>query len=215
MVAIAGTLKSLYEVRIRQARGRGKIWTVLFSPMLSCLPYKCFFESNIVHPRRVDIMAIDMFLKVEGVTGESKDSNHTGWTDITSFSWGASQPGNMSVGGGGGAGKVNFNDLHVNALIDKSTTAILKHCASGKHLTKVELSVCKAGGQQVEYSRITLEDVLVTSVQYTGADNGDTVGVTYAFQAAKVKQQYWEQTTSGGKGAESSAGWNIKENKEA
>ena len=133
-------------------------------------------------------MAIDMFLKVEGVTGESKDSNHTGWTDITSFSWGASQPGNMSVGGGGGAGKV---------------------------LTKVELSVCKAGGQQVEYSRITLEDVLVTSVQYTGADNGDTVGVTYAFQAAKVKQQYWEQTTSGGKGAESSAGWNIKENKEA
>lgn len=32
-------------------------------------------------------MAIDMFLKVEGVTGESKDSNHTGWTDITSFSW--------------------------------------------------------------------------------------------------------------------------------
>ena len=92
-------------------------------------------------------MAIDMFLKVEGVTGESKDSNHTGWTDITSFSWGASQPGNMSVGGGGGAGKVNFNDLHVNALIDKSTTAILKHCSSGKHLTKVELSVCKAGGQ--------------------------------------------------------------------
>lgn len=68
---------------------------------------------------------------------------------------GASQPGNMSVGGGGGAGKVNFNDLHVNALIDKSTTAILKHCASGKHLTKVELSVCKAGGQQVEYTRIT------------------------------------------------------------
>ena len=45
-----------------------------------------------------------MFMKVDGVTGESKDSNHTGWTDITSFSWGASQPGNMSVGGGGGAG---------------------------------------------------------------------------------------------------------------
>lgn len=30
-------------------------------------------------------MAIDMFMKVDGVTGESKDSNHTGWTDITSF----------------------------------------------------------------------------------------------------------------------------------
>ncbi|STB68441.1 Hcp family T6SS protein Cts1H [Citrobacter freundii] len=161
-------------------------------------------------------MAIDMFLKVEGVIGESKDSNHTGWTDITSFSWGASQPGNMSVGGGGGAGKVNFKDLQVNGLIDKSTTALLKHCSSGKHLNKVELSVCKAGGQQVEYARITLEEVLVTSVLYTGAvENGDTVGVSYAFQSAKIKQQYWEQTLAGGKGAESSAGWNIKENKEA
>ena len=80
-------------------------------------------------------MAIDMFLKVDGVTGESKDSNHTGWTDITSFNWGANQPGNMSVGGGGGAGKVNFADLSVNALIDKSTTAILKKCAIGKQIS--------------------------------------------------------------------------------
>jgi len=103
----------------------------------------------------------------------------------------------------------------VEALIDKSTTALLKNCASGKHITKVELSICKAGGSQVEYSRITLEDVLVTNVQYVGADNGDTVGMSYSFQASKVKQQYWEQSSSGGKGAESSAGWNIKENKEA
>ena len=160
-------------------------------------------------------MAIDMFLKVEGASGESKDSNHKGWTDITSFSWGASQPGNMSVGGGGGAGKVCFNDLHVNALVDKSTPALLKHCSSGKHLTKIELSVCKAGGSQVEYVKITLDDVLVTAVQYTGASGEDTVGVTYSFQASKVKQQYWEQSDKGGKGAESSAGWNIKENREA
>ena len=94
-------------------------------------------------------MAIDMFLIVDGVTGESKDSNHTGWTDITSFNWGATQPGNMAVRGGGGAGKVNFADLHVDALIDKSTSAILKYCSSGKHLTKVELSICKAASGQV------------------------------------------------------------------
>ena len=120
----------------------------------------------------------------------------------------------MGVGGGGGAGKVCFNDLHVNALIDKSTPALLKHCSSGKHLTKIELSVCKAGGSRVEYAK-SPEDVLVTAVQYTGAGGEDTVGVTYSFRAAKVKQQYWEQSDKGGKGAESSAGWNIKENREA
>ena len=156
-----------------------------------------------------------MFMKVEGTTGESADSNHTQWTDVLSFSWGASQPGNMGVGGGGGAGKVNFNDLHVNALIDKSTPAILAYCASGKHVPSVKLSVCKAGGKQVEYCLITLTDVLVTAVQYTGAGGNDTVGVSYAFQAAKVKQEYWEQSKDGGKGASVDAGWNIKENKEA
>ena len=49
-------------------------------------------------------MAIDMFMKVEGVNGESKDSNHKDWTNIESFDWGAEQPGSMTSGGGGGAG---------------------------------------------------------------------------------------------------------------
>lgn len=60
-------------------------------------------------------MAIDMYMKVEGMTGESQDSNHKGWTDVLSFNWGASQPGNMAAGGGGGSGKVNYQDLRIQA----------------------------------------------------------------------------------------------------
>jgi len=155
-----------------------------------------------------------MFMKIDGANGESKDSNHKNWSDIISFSWGATQPGNMASGGGLGAGKASFNDLHVVARIDKAAPAVMKHCASGKHLGKVELSVCKAGGQQVEYSKITLEDVLVSSVQLSGELNSESVVVNYAFQAAKVKQQYWEQTEQGGKGAESLVAWDIKQNVE-
>lgn len=158
-------------------------------------------------------MAVDMYMKIEGVNGESKDAQHKEWTDIKSFSWGATQPGSMSTGGGGGTGKASFNDLYVECRIDRAAPAVLKHCATGKHLGKVELSVCKAGGEQVEYSRITLEDVLVTSVQYTGNQDSDAMMVGYAFQAAKVKQQYWEQTDKGGKGAESVIGYDIKQNK--
>ena len=43
-------------------------------------------------------MAVDMFMRVEGANGESKDSNHKEWSDIKSFSWGATQPGNMLSG---------------------------------------------------------------------------------------------------------------------
>jgi len=159
-------------------------------------------------------VAVDMFMKIDGANGESKDSNHKNWSDIISFSWGATQPGNMASGGGLGAGKASFNDLHVVARIDKAAPAVMKHCASGKHLGKIELSVCKAGGQQVEYSKITLEDVLVSSVQLSGELNSESVVVNFAFQAAKVKQQYWEQTEQGGKGAESLVAWDIKQNKE-
>jgi type VI secretion system secreted protein Hcp len=90
----------------------------------------------------------------------------------------------------------------------------MKHCASGKHLPKVELSTCKAGGTQVEYSKVTLEEVLVTSVQIAAEKDSEAVVVNYAFQAAKIKQQDWEQTDNGGKGAESLVAWDIKQNKE-
>ncbi|EMH4161382.1 type VI secretion system tube protein Hcp [Pluralibacter gergoviae] len=159
-------------------------------------------------------MAVDMFLKVDGVTGESKDANHTGWLDVLSFNWGASQPGNMAVGGGGGAGKVNYQDLSVQALVDKASPAILKFCSSGKHVNKVEISICKAGGQQVEYSRIVLEDVLVTKTDFTGVGHSDRLMVTYGFQASKLNFHYWEQTSQGTKGAETKSGWDIKLNKE-
>jgi len=159
-------------------------------------------------------VAVDMFMKIEGASGESRDANHKDWTDIRSFAWGATQPGSMTAGGGGGIGKANFNDLHVVARIDKAAPAVMKHCASGKHLPKIELSMCKAGGTQVEYSKITLEDVLVTSVQVSADKESEVVLVEYAFQAAKVRQQYWEQTDNGGKGAESLVAWDIKQNKE-
>lgn len=160
-------------------------------------------------------MSVDMFLKVEGASGESKDSNHQGQTDVLSFTWGAIQPHSMASGGGAGVGKVAFQDLNIVANIDKCYPAVLKHCATGKHLGSVELSLCKAGGTQIEYSKITLTDVLVTSVTVSGTSSGETTVVNYSFQAAKVKTQYWEQTNQGGKGAESQMGFDIKQNKEA
>ncbi|ANB74045.1 type VI secretion system secreted protein Hcp [Burkholderia sp. GAS332] len=159
-------------------------------------------------------MSVDMYMRVDGVTGESKDANHKGWTDIQSYSWGAAQPGSMATGSGGGIGKVSFNDLLVETFIDKAAPAVLKFCANGKHLPKVEISVCKAGGSQIEYLRITLSEVLVTSVQQGAAKGSEAVNVTYAFQAAKVRKQYWEQTDQGTRGGESVLAWDIKENRE-
>lgn len=156
-------------------------------------------------------MAIDMFQQVDGASGESADANHSGFSDIVSLSWGASQAASIS-GGGGGSGKVSFSDLTVTATMDKATSSILKHCASGKHIPNVKISICKAGGTQIEYSTIVLKDVLVTGVQFAGTSGGESMQVNYSYQAAKVEQHYWVQGKDGSKGAESQMGWDVKQN---
>jgi type VI secretion system secreted protein Hcp len=159
-------------------------------------------------------MSNDLYLKIDGIDGEATDSNHQGWINVDSFTWGATQQGNMAVGGGGGAGKVQFRDLTVQANIDKAMPAIMRYVANGKHISKVQLSLCKAGGTQIEYCRITLEDVLITNALFNGTTHTDLVGMSYQFQAAKVQTQYWVQSSTGSKGAESQSSWNIKENRE-
>ena len=54
---------------------------------------------------------MDMFIKIDSLAGESKDSTHKGEIDVLAWSWGASNSGSAHVGGGAGAGKVNVGDL--------------------------------------------------------------------------------------------------------
>jgi type VI secretion system secreted protein Hcp len=158
-------------------------------------------------------MAIDMYLQVDGITGESQDSNHKGWIDIASYTWGSTQKGAMASGGGGGAGKVNFNDLSVATNMDCATPALLKYCANGKHISNIKLSFCKAGGTQIEYSTVVLKDVIVTNVQISGVGSLDQVALNYSFQASQVEHHYWVQSKDGTKGAETEMGWDVKANK--
>jgi type VI secretion system secreted protein Hcp len=156
-------------------------------------------------------MAINLFMKVEGADGECANAKHKNWVDIDSFSWGASQESTMHVGGGGGAGKVTFQNLTVVAPVDKAYPTMLIKCASGDHISNVKIVGCKAGGDELEYYKITLEDVMVTGVNVTGSEGAQVI-VSYSFQAAKVKTEYTVQTEKGGKGATSEFGWDIKKN---
>ena len=47
-------------------------------------------------------MAFDAFIKIDGIPGESTDDKHKDWMEISTFSWGASQPasGTASYAGG-------------------------------------------------------------------------------------------------------------------
>ena len=157
-------------------------------------------------------MAVDMFLKVEGIEGESKDKAHGKEIDVLAWSWGMSQSGTSHIGGGGGAGKVNVQDISLTKYIDKSSPDLMLACCNGKHLGEAKLTVRKAGENPLEYLIITMTDVLVSSVSTGGSGGEDRLTENVTLNFAKVKVEYTEQTAKGGAGAKPKMGWDIAAN---
>jgi len=118
-------------------------------------------------------MAFDAFLKIEGIDGESSDKTHKGEIEIESFSWGAANPASASSGGGAGSGKVSVQDFHFTMAMTKASPALMLACAKGTHYPMATLTCRKAGGSQVEFLKIKLADILVSSFQ-TGGTGGQT-----------------------------------------
>jgi type VI secretion system secreted protein Hcp len=75
--------------------------------------------------------AVDYFLKIDGIDGESQDAKHKNEIDLESFSWGATQGGTMAFGGGGGAGKVQMQDFHFVMRVNKASPKLFLACANG------------------------------------------------------------------------------------
>jgi type VI secretion system secreted protein Hcp len=138
-------------------------------------------------PRYVEAAAVDYFLKIDGIEGESADRRHKGEIQIDSFSWGVSNPSSIGSGSGGaGAGKVSYSDLSFTAMFGKHSPQLVRACATGKHFPEAVLTGRKAGGGQQEYLKIELKDVLVSSYATGGTSSEPTDAVELAYASATV-----------------------------
>jgi type VI secretion system secreted protein Hcp len=96
--------------------------------------------------------------------------------------------------------------------VDKASTDLLFACASGKHIPSATLVARKAGGKPLEYLKIKMTDILVSSVS-TGGSGGEerqTANVTLHF--GQVAVDYIEQKTDGSGEAAKSMGWSVLKN---
>src|SRR6516225_10744778 len=157
-------------------------------------------------------MSLDMFIKIASLKGESVDKTHAGEIDVLAWSWGLSNSGSAHVGGGAGAGKVNVQDLSFTKYIDKSTPDLLLGACNGKHYDNALLTVRKAGEKPLEYLKITMTEVLVTSVSTGGSGGEDRLTENVTLNFAKVKVNYEQQTEKGASGAKPKMGWDIAAN---
>lgn len=158
--------------------------------------------------------AVDYFLKIDGIDGESADAKHKGEIDVDSWSWGESQSGTMSYGGGGGAGKVQMQDFHFTMKVNKATPKLVLACASGEHIKQAVLTCRKAGKEQQEFLKYTFTDVLISSYQTGGASNGGVIpNDQISFNYGKMEVEYKEQKADGSLGGPIKTGWDLKANK--
>jgi type VI secretion system secreted protein Hcp len=158
----------------------------------------------------------DYFLQIDGIEGESTDAKHKGWIDVESWSWGEAQTGTLHTGGGGGAGKVAFQDFHFTTKVNKASPKLFLACASGQHLKEARLVARRAGKDQQEYLTWTFSDLLVSSYQTGGAEGSNMPPLdSVSLNVTKAKVEYRALKADGSLDAPITAGWDSKTNKKA
>lgn len=153
---------------------------------------------------------VDIFLKLDGVDGESKDDAHTNEIDIISFSHNINQAGSMGRAGGGGVGKVSVGELNLVAEISKASPNLYINCCTGKHHASATLTVRKAGENPVEFVVIEMTNVIVTS--YTTSGSGSYPIDEFSLNFEEIKVTYTEQNADGSAGAGIDQTFNVQKN---
>jgi type VI secretion system secreted protein Hcp len=158
-------------------------------------------------------MAVDYFLKLDGIQGESVDSNHKDWIQLLSFSWGGSQITSVAGTGGSGAGKVDLADFSIMKHLDKSSTPFFKALTGGSHIKTGNLEAVKAGANGKAFLKVDFKELFVTSQQLSASSEVPTESVSFSYNEIKI--EYSTQNDQGVVTTTGSVTYNVKQNKVA
>jgi type VI secretion system secreted protein Hcp len=167
---------------------------------------------------RSKIQMFDMFLKIDGIPGESRDHMYKEEMQIDTFSFKQKQVGTFSHDGGGGAGKAWFGDFEFTMRSNKAGPKLFQACTTGQHIHRARLSVRKAGEglrKETPYLAWVFEDLLISSYEmYADIRSGllpyEKITVNYA----KVACEYRVQSDTGIFEGKIGFGYNLKEQKD-
>jgi len=162
-------------------------------------------------------MAVDMFMQIEGIPGESTDEAHAEWMELLSYSHGLSQPVSGSSGTGGRTGgRADFQDFTVVKTIDCGSPDLAIYCASGKHIPSIVIELCLATEDKHTFMKFEMSDVIVSSVSQDGSSDMSEVRPTevVTFAYGKLVWEYTPVDQTGAAGAASTRTWNLETNKQ-
>ena len=155
--------------------------------------------------------ATNIYLKLDGIDGESVDKDHNNWIEIDSWSWGVDNPASYARGQGGQATQAHVASLNLVKHCDKSSVVLFQDCTTGKHIATGTLSCLKLDGdQRVEYLKIELTDVMVSSLQWSASGSEHLTHESVGLVFAQFKDTYKLQQDAGAAGGSTEFGFNIQ-----
>jgi type VI secretion system secreted protein Hcp len=160
-------------------------------------------------------MAVDFYLQLDGIKGESADSKHKDWIECTSVNWSITQPksATASTSGGHTAERAELTEISVSKLIDLASPMLAQTCACGRTIPKARLEFMRADGQgePIKYYEVELENVLIGHVapNFAGSFPSENIGLKFS----KVKWRYVQQKVGGGAGGNTAGGWDLASNR--
>jgi type VI secretion system secreted protein Hcp len=161
-------------------------------------------------------MAVDAYLQIDGVKGESADSNHIGWIEITNASWGIKQPrsATASTAGGHTAERCEHKTISLSKIADLASPILMQTCSAGRTWPKVRLEFMRADsdGKPIKYYEVELDHVIVASIDQV-MHGGGSLYDNFTLRYSKVKWKYTQQKISGGAGGNTSGGWDLSTNR--
>lgn len=158
-------------------------------------------------------MAFDVFVKIDGMEGESSDDSYMGWIEVLEYGLGVAQKVSRTTSSAGGfsVGRANFTEFTFRKQLDLASPGIALACADGTHIDVVTVVLCRAGKEKVKSMEYRLTDCMVSEVSTMGggAFPSETISITFA----KIVWAYSQQKRQGGWAAGNyAAGWNLRRN---
>jgi type VI secretion system secreted protein Hcp len=160
------------------------------------------------------LAAVNMYLEIDGIQGESVQSKSVGAIDVLAWSNGLSNSASFQAGAGGGAGKANFQDLSITKYLDSASPYLMLYTSTGQHIDSATLTVRRAGETNSLYFKVELKNIIVTSVSSGGSGGEDRLTENISLNYSEIRWTYYPIDGNGNVTTPITVGYNIAENKQ-
>ena len=159
-------------------------------------------------------MAVEIFLKLDGIDGESIKTGAEAWIEVFSFSNGASNASSVAFGTGSGAGKVDLSSISMQKQLDKSSPKLYLNCCSGAHIATGTMIVREATGDETPkvYFQYDMTECFIDSISWGAAAGGGKPSESVSMSAKSLVVNYSQQQSDGTLAAPITTGWNVTMN---